>query len=242
MRKSIFMSTLLLCAVAQASETNHWGYSGNHGPENWAQLSAENSQCAGQNQSPVNLTGFIEADLTPIAFNYKVGGNELINNGHTVQLNIASGNTIVVDNTTFNLLQMHFHAPSENHINGESFPLEAHLVHADSKGNLAVVALMFKAGESNANLQAILPNIPTHAGEKVALATAFNVEPLLPSDRDHYRFNGSLTTPPCSEGVRWLVLKQAVTVSSEQLKAFTAALHEPNNRPIQPINARQILQ
>jgi len=188
------------------------------------------------------LTGFIESELTPINFNYQVGGNELVNNGHTVQLNVAAGSSITVDNTQFNLLQIHFHAPSENQINGESFPLEAHFVHADAKGNLAVVALMFKEDGSNNGLQAIWQNLPSHAGDKLALSELFDVNKLLPSNKDHYRFNGSLTTPPCSEGVRWLVLKDSVTVSTAQLNAFRQVLHEANNRPIQPVNSRQILK
>ena len=238
---------LLLCSLfaatsAFAGSSAHWGYSGEQGPENWAKLSADYSACAGKNQSPINLTGFIEADLKPIEFQYKPGGQQILNNGHTVQVNYAKGSSIVIDGDTFNLLQFHFHAPSENHINGKSFPLEAHLVHADKDGNLAVVAIMFEPGDANSTLAKAWQQMPKHAGDKQDLKVTLNADDLLPADRDYYRFNGSLTTPPCSEGVRWLVMKQPVKVSKQQIEAFEHVLHHPNNRPIQTANARPVLQ
>jgi len=225
-----------------ANEKAHWGYSGHQGPENWAQLSHDNLSCNGKNQSPINLTGFIEADLTPLTFNYKQGGEQVINNGHTVQVNYQKGSSLAIDGKSFNLLQFHFHAPSENHINGKSYPLEAHLVHADKQGDLAVVAVMFEQGESNDLLSKAWKTMPKHAGEQFSLPEKINVAKLLPKNRDYYRFNGSLTTPPCSEGVRWLVMKDPVTVSKTQLISFRGALHEANNRPIQATNARTVLQ
>ena len=156
MKKSI----LLACAMFASSNAfsaghgAHWGYSGEEAPENWAKLSADNFACSGKNQSPINLTGFIESELAPLAFNYSAGGHEIVNNGHTVQVNYQEGSSIKIDGTQFNLLQFHFHAPSENNINGHSYPLEAHLVHADKDGNLAVVAVMFKEGAENKGLAA----------------------------------------------------------------------------------------
>ncbi len=234
------------CAFATissyASQGSHWGYSGQEGPKNWAALSADNFACSGKNQSPINLSGFIEADLSPIQFNYKAGGQEILNNGHTVQVNYEKGSNINIDGVAFELLQFHFHAPSENHINGASYPLEAHLVHADENGNLAVVAIMFEQGADNEGLKAAWSNMPKHEGDKHKLSKAVSASDLLPSNRDHYQFNGSLTTPPCSEGVRWLVMKNPVVVSKEQIEAFSQVLHGPNNRPLQPVNARAILQ
>ncbi len=227
---------------AKQEGTTHWTYSGEEGPENWAKLAPEFGACAGKNQSPINLTNFIEANLKPIKFSYQVGGNEILNNGHTVQVNYAAGSSISVDDIQFDLKQFHFHAPSENHINGKSYTMEAHLVHADKDGNLVVVALMFKEGVENKVLAKIWPSIPKNAGEKNALPSPFAVAQLLPSNRDYYRFNGSLTTPPCTEGVRWLVIKQPVSASKEQVEAFSHVMHHSNNRPVQAVNARPVLQ
>ncbi|MFT7054232.1 MAG: carbonic anhydrase [Psychromonas sp.] len=243
MKKSILFSCLLISSAATfASADVHWGYSGEHGADHWAKLSPDNFACSASNQSPVNLTGFIEADLSPIKFNYKAGGSEILNNGHTVQINYQSGSTINIDGSEFALLQVHFHAPSENHIKGKSYPLEAHLVHADKAGNLAVVAVMYEQKEENLAFAAAWQQMPMHSGDKQQLNTLFNIDGILPGNRDYYRFNGSLTTPPCSEGVRWLVLKESVSVSAEQVKAFSSALSGPNNRPIQATNARVILK
>jgi carbonic anhydrase len=225
-----------------SEDKSHWGYSGHEGPDHWASLSADNFSCSGKNQSPINLSGFIESELTPIAFDYSNGGYEILNNGHTVQVNYKKGSSMTVDGTTFNLLQFHFHAPSENHINGHSYPLEVHLVHADNSGNLAVVAVMFKEGAANKGLTKAWAMMPKHAGDKHLLSAMVPVDDILPKERDYYRFNGSLTTPPCSEGVRWLVMKQEVTASAEQINAFKHVLHEPNNRPLQAVNARAILK
>lgn len=237
-----FVCALLVSGSAYSGDKSHWGYSGHEGPENWAKLSSDNFACSGKNQSPVNLSGFIEADLSPIRFNYKQGGHEILNNGHTVQVNYKKGSSIKVDGQTFDLLQFHFHAPSENHINGHSYPLEAHLVHADKKGNLAVVAVMFKQGAANKGLKKAWSNMPKHAGDKHKLSQTVAADDILPKSREHYRFNGSLTTPPCSEGVRWLVMKNSVTASKQQIAAFSQVLHEPNNRPLQAVNARIILK
>jgi len=173
---------------------------------------------------------------------YQAGGNEMLNNGHTIQVNYGAGSGITVDGVEFALKQFHFHAPSENHIDGISYPMEAHLVHADKDGHLAVIAVMFEEGAENAALAGIWPDMPANAGDSQALASAFDVSKLLPENRDYYRFNGSLTTPPCTEGVRWLVMKTPVSASKDQVEAFTHMLHHPNNRPVQPVNARVILK
>ncbi len=243
MKKTVItMCTLLGLSGGCATHNTHWGYSGDEGAKNWATLSAEYEPCSGKNQSPINLSGFIEADLSPISFNYEAGGYEILNNGHTVQLNYQKGSHITLDGINFELLQFHFHAPSENHINGHSYLLEAHLVHADKNGNLAVVAVMFKEGESNSGLAQAWNQMPQHIGIKHDLINVVSVDHILPENRDYYRFNGSLTTPPCSEGVRWLVMKNVMTASKQQIAAFSQVLHEPNNRPLQSINSRTILQ
>ena len=238
---STFMAILALAALVTSVQATEWDYSGDKGPANWAQLSAEFSMCNGSNQSPVDLTGLVDAQLAPISFNYHTGSSDIINNGHTVQVNAKAGNSIVVDGVSFELKQFHFHVPSENHINGKSYPMEAHLVHADKDNHLAVVAVMFEAGQPNALLDKVWQQAPDIGG-KASLTTDLPAVALLPSDRDYYRFNGSLTTPPCSEGVRWLVLKQPVTASNAQLKQLVHHIHHENNRPLQAVNARVILQ
>lgn len=243
MKKSILLACAMFASSsAFASGHAHWGYTGETGPDHWAKLSGDNFACTGKNQSPINLTGFIESELAPLVFNYSAGGTDIINNGHTVQINYQKGSAIKIDGTEFNLLQFHFHAPSENNINGYSFPLEAHLVHADKDGNLAVVAVMFKEGAENKGLAAAWEKLPMHEGDKHKFAEHIVASDILPANKEYYRFNGSLTTPPCSEGVRWFVMKDAVTASKEQIEAFKHTMHGPNNRPLQPLNARVILK
>ena len=243
MKKSVAMACMLLASTAAFSaEGTHWSYSGAGGPEEWAKLTPESGACAGKNQSPIDLTGFIKADLKPIKFAYQAGGNEILDNGHTIQVNYAQGSSITVDGIQFNLKQFHFHAPSENLIKGKSYPMEGHFVHADKDGNLAVVAVMFKEGAENKALNAIWSHMPKEEGEKNALATPFSAASLIPAAHAYYRFNGSLTTPPCSEGVRWMVMKTPVTVSKEQVEAFAHVMHHPNNRPVQAVNSRPVLE
>ena len=240
----IAVIVLVMSAAAHAGEGGaHWSYSGEDGPEHWGALDHAYSACAeGKNQSPIDLTGFIEADLRPIDFHYEAGGNQIVNNGHAIQVNFAPGSKIALDGHTFALKQVHFHAPSENHINGQSYPMEAHLVHADEAGNLAVVAVMFTEGSANPSLARAWSYMPGIEGGKQNLPSGVSAEGILPADRDYYRFNGSLTTPPCSEGVWWLVMKAPVTVSPDQLEKFVNVMRHPNNRPIQPPNARPVLK
>lgn len=220
-----------------------WSYTGETGPDRWSDLDAEYAMCGmGRNQSPIDLAGAVEADLTPLEFDYRSEAADIVNNGHTVQVNYAAGSILTVDGHAFELKQFHFHSPSENHIQDESFTLEAHLVHADMEGNLAVVAVMFEEDEPNPLLSELWQAIPAEVEAKNALPSGLSVEQMLPSDRDYYRFNGSLTTPPCSEGVWWLVLKEAATVSKAQVEQFSQTLGFANNRPIQPVNARPVLQ
>jgi carbonic anhydrase len=233
---------LLIFVTACAAKPARWTYAGDKGPERWARLTPEFSACQGKNQSPIDLTRFIEADLEPITFAYRAGGNVIVNTGHTVQVDYAAGSSISVDGIRFVLTQFHFHAPGEHRIDGRSYPMEAHLVHVDPSGNLAVVALMFEEGRENQALAALWRSMPEREGRRRALPASFDVNDLLPVTRDYYRVNGSLTTPPCTEGVRWLVLKTPVSVSSEQVAAFARVMKHPNNRPVQPVNARPVLR
>ena len=237
----ISLSGFVGAADEHTGHAAHWGYKGDAGPDRWTTLKPEFGACAGKNQSPIDVTGTIDAKLKPVRFSYMAGGHEVVNNGHTIQVNVEEGSHIVVDGIQFNLKQFHFHAPSENHISGKSYPLEAHLVHADKDGNLAVVAAVYNEDKANATIAAAWNQMPKAEG-KSTLPTKISASGLLPKNRDYYRYNGSLTTPPCTEGVRWIVMKKPMTVSKEQLKAFQEILGFSNNRPIQPANARPILE
>ena len=239
----LVLAFLSMSLVAQPPQhAPHWEYTGDDGPAHWSTLAPEFAACAGRNQSPIDLDNFIEAELPPIAFDYKAGGHDVVNNGHTIQVDYDAGSSISIDDDTFALKQFHFHAPSENHIDGKSFPIEAHFVHADAKGDLAVVAVMFEQGDNNPALDKLWARLPGKEGDTEALSPEIAAAELLPGNRDYYRYEGSLTTPPCSEGVRWLVLKHPVPVSAQQIDRLTKALGHPNNRPVQPVGARVVLQ
>ncbi|HEY9053066.1 MAG TPA: carbonic anhydrase family protein [Gammaproteobacteria bacterium] len=238
----VIISLVLTSGICQASGDIHWTYSGNEGPEHWGELSDKFTICStGKNQSPIDISGLIEADLQPISFSYSNASKDILNNGHTIQVNYNAGSEITVDGINFELKQFHFHAPSENLIDGKSYPLEAHLVHADKDGNLAVIGVMFIEGKENKVLAKAWAKMPKNANDKQTLI-GVAANDLLPKNHDYYRFNGSLTTPPCSEGVRWLVMKNAVTASKSQIETFTNVMHHANNRPVQATNARPVLK
>ena len=184
MKNKYFLAGMLLLSSSVFASVP-WEYSGESGPDSWAMLSPEYAACNGNNQSPINLTGFIEAELTPIMFNYNAGSSEIINNGHTVQINTVAGSSISIDGIQFDLKQFHFHAPSENLIEGKSYPLEAHLVHADTNGNLAVVAVMFTEGEASTVIENAWAQMPQVAGENIALTSAILPLDILPEHRNY---------------------------------------------------------
>lgn len=233
------MNKLLLamsvCAFYSAGAVaSEWGYEGSHGPAHWGGVS---ETCAkGQNQSPVDIEGAVPANLSALNVSYQGQVTALTNNGHTLQATIEGNNQLQVDGKTFTLKQFHFHTPSENLIKAHQYPLEAHFVNADEQGNLAVVAVMFDMGSENTSLQQLTESLPDK-GHTVGLAHPFAVDTLLPETTHYYRFNGSLTTPPCSEGVRWFVMQQPKALS-EQQQAVLMGMMGKNNRPIQPRNAR----
>jgi carbonic anhydrase len=237
----LLLTSLAVAAGDHPGHGTHWGYQGDVGPDRWTSLKPEFGACEGRNQSPIDVSDPIEAEMEPVRYSYEAGGYEVVNNGHTVQINMKDGSSITVDGIRFNLKQFHFHSPSENHIGGKSFSLEAHLVHADKDGNLVVVAVMFDEGSANDTVKAAWLEMPKAEGKK-ALPVMASPSGLLPEERDYYRYSGSLTTPPCTEGVRWFVLKKPMTVSKEQVSAFRETLGFANNRPIQPAYARQILK
>ena len=227
-------------AQSAAHPAPHWSYAGKSGPTHWAELESEFSSCKlGKTQSPIDIHAAKASALAPIAFQYTPGAAEIVNNGHTVQVNLSGGGDIKLASGDYKLLQFHFHTPSEEAINGKHYPLVAHLVHKSASGELAVVAVLFKRGKENATLKRVFAELPAAAGEQHALEQNMDLTALLPTNHAYYGFMGSLTTPPCSEGVHWQVLKQPVEVSARQLAAFKK-LYAMNARPIQPLNGRSI--
>lgn len=226
-----------------ASHEIHWTYEGKEGPKNWGKLKPEFATCdTGRNQSPINIDGAVDAPLSPLKIRAYSPANDIVNNGHTVQANFKLGNSLVLDDTTFKMIQVHFHSPSENTINGASYPLEAHFVHADTDGNLAVIGVMFKVGKANIGLTKLWEQLPSTVGKPTKLKSRVLASQMMPTNRDYYRFSGSLTTPPCSEGVRWLLMKTPITASKDQISAFEKAIHHRNNRPVQALNGRIIVE
>ena len=237
----------LLClpyaAMAQEHPAHEWGYSGSEGPAHWGELTSEFAVCkTGQRQAPINIVGAQSADLPAIQFEYKPSALHIINNGHTIEVNYAPGSFIKVGDKRYELKQFHFHHPSEQTINGKHFPMELHLVHADADGNVAVVAVMLEEGSTNSLLHTLWGLAPKTAGpEKTDDNLQINAADLLPATRSYFTYAGSLTTPPCTEGVNWFVLEAPETISKKQVAAF-AKIYPYDERPTQPLNGRTVLE
>jgi carbonic anhydrase len=189
----------------------------------------------------VNLTDFVEAELAPIEIDYTSEATEIVNNGHTIQVRFAPGSRIRVSGRQFQLEEVHFRTPSEHLIDGKSFAMEAQLMHRDAEGNQAVIALLYDEGAANRAIGRLWAKLPEEPGDRLPVTAGLKAEDLLPNDRDYYRYNGSLTTPPCSEGVWWLVLKQPLSASRWQVATYAELMHH-NSRRAQPLNARPVLK
>lgn len=229
----------------------HWGYSGENGPEKWAKLSPAYALCdEGKNQSPINIVRTNEREgmrwkLDYKSTSFKIAHNEhmdnIIDNGHTIQITVDSGSTFTFGDKIYFLKQCHFHTPSEHTLDGERMPMEMHFVHQASDGSLAVVGVLFKEGNVvNENFAIIIRNLPDKKGE-IKHFTDANLELKLhvPEDNFAYHYVGSLTTPPCSENVQWLVLRDMIPLTAGQLEAFSSRIG-PNNRPTQQLNGRSV--
>ncbi len=230
---------LLFSAGAQAQA--HWGYEGAEGPEHWGSLDPGFAACSdGREQSPIDLTGAEPGALSEIAFDYAPSPISILNNGHTIQVDYQPGSAIVLDGTRYGLVQFHFHHRSEHTVDGADFPLEMHLVHASADGALAVVGVFLEEGEANEALAPVWRGLPAEPGPAAIIEGSLDANALLPERRTTWRYAGSLTTPPCTEGVSWLVMTDPVTASSEQIEAFRT-LFPVNNRPVQPLNGRRLV-
>jgi carbonic anhydrase len=226
---------------ALAAEGPHWAYTGHGGPKEWGSMDAAFASCQlGQLQSPIDIRGAKPADLPAIKFDYKPSPLKIIDNGHTIQVNYAPGSSIDVGGARYELVQFHFHHPSEEKIDGKAHAMVAHLVHKNAEGKLAVVAVLLDAGGASQLIDTVWKNIPHEKGKEATVAnSSIDVATLLPDKRDYYTFQGSLTTPPCSEGVTWFVLKAPVKIAESEVAAF-AKLYPLNARPVQPLNGRKI--
>ncbi len=220
----------------------HWSHaSGEEGPENWKNLCDDFLPCGGSAQSPINIItdSLISAeDLFPLSLKYGTTSVDIINNGHTVQFNTTGDNSINVEGKEYKLLQFHYHALSEHTVNGDHYPLEVHFVHKHSDSDLLVMGILFKEGESNPLFAKYLENFPKEKGTFTA-EDQIELMEVIPSNLSYYHYNGSLTTPPCSEIVTWYVLQTPLEASKEQIDTFSSILND-NYRPTMPLNGRTI--
>ncbi|MBK5344664.1 carbonic anhydrase family protein [Pseudomonas sp. TH49] len=240
----LMLSSLYIPIFSVNASEGHWTYNGEHGPDHWGALG--NSLCAsGTQQSPINieinqvlLHKIISSNL---ALHYGKTALKLQNNGHTIQANVGEGEKINFQGTEYQLMQFHFHTPSEHQINHLSFPMEMHLVHQDQNGQLLVVGLMIKEGNKNIELASLWSNLPRKDSEEITLSAeaAPDLNKLIPLESHHLYYKGSLTTPPCTEGVQWVLFEQPIEMSKSQIKKFRE-LFSQNHRPAQPINEREV--
>jgi carbonic anhydrase len=242
-RTAFVTTTLVLTAwSAQAADAApHWAYTGHHGgPKQWAELDSKFEACAkGTRQSPINIRGAVKSDLPALDFAYGSSEPTIVNNGHTIQVNLAAGQSLKVGDKTYELLQFHFHTPSEEQVAGKHSAMVAHFVHRNAAGELGVVGVLIQPGKSNAAYAPIFAHLP-RAGEKITVDDLkLDLPAMLPAEKGYYAFEGSLTTPPCSEGVNWMVLKKPITLGVDQIKAFRR-IYNANARPLQATNDRVI--
>jgi carbonic anhydrase len=235
------LSGLSAHAESTGHAAPHWGYEGEGAPESWGDLSGANKVCSmGMEQTPIDLVGATRASISPVDVGFAAAQATVVYNGHTIQVNVAGGGS-VIEGTRYDLLQFHFHHPSEHLLAGRSFDLECHFVHKSASGALAVIGVFMRPGLENAALAPVWQAMPATAGGEAPLGTAFDPSGLLPVDRGFFRYMGSLTTPPCSEGLTWTVFKAPVDVSTSQIQQF-ASLFPMNARPIQPRHRRFLLE
>ncbi len=237
--KFLFKTLSIFCVVSFASEKAHWSYEGEHGPTHWGKFDGATLCEEGKEQSPVDLKWKKPASKRKVNFQYQSKLNfKTLDNGHTIQANFPSGNFVQIDGQKFELVQLHFHAHSEHSLSKKYFPLEMHLVHKNADGKLAVVGVLFEEGKENPELNKIWASIPEKKNEEKEANEQIVLLELIPKVHTHYHYMGSLTTPPCSEGVNWNVLNTPISISSSQLAMFTKR-YANNYRPIQTPNFRK---
>lgn len=226
--------------AASTEAAPHWGYEGEGAPEHWGSLATDYASCGtGQEQSPINLAGATPADLDDVDFAYVPSAGEVLNNGHTLQFSPAATQRVTLGGESLELAQLHMHAPSEHEIDGKQLAGEIHFVHSAADGSLTVLGVLLEQGEENALVQYLLDNAPATIDEAATTTADIDIASALPSNREYITYSGSLTTPPCTENVRWIVMTQPVHASAQQLAEF-AALIGPNARPVQELGEREL--
>jgi carbonic anhydrase len=234
----LLLPALFLHASSDNDGKPHWEYEGHNGPERWGEMYPDWAIASkGKEQSPIDLAFAASSNLPEITFDYKASPLEVVNNGHTIQVNYKPGSTIKVGDETFELLQFHFHSPSEHTVENSFYGMEVHFVHKNKNGELGVIGVFLAHGKANKTLQKILDNAPLEPGKNEVNGVTIDANDFLPSDKRYYAYSGSLTTPPCSEGVRWHVMRDPINVSEEQINKFREIVGE-NARPTQPLNQR----
>lgn len=220
----------------------HWTYEGEEGPEHWSAMGGDNLVCGtGQRQSPVDIAGKTPQKKTGIQYAYQSSTGTIQNNGHTVVITPQDGGGVVIDNTLYRLKQFHFHSPSEHAINGQKTALETHFVHQNDDGDYLVIGIMSDIGAADPMLASLWTYLPSDVGKAMPLSDILiNAQDLMPGTDDFYVYAGSLTTPPCTEGVTWMVFSSPLSVSAEQADAFSR-LVGPNSRPLQARHDRDFL-
>ncbi|MET0349483.1 MAG: carbonic anhydrase family protein [Rhizobacter sp.] len=226
--------------AAAGPRSTAWSYEGDTGPDHWSRLRPEYAQCGkGTRQSPIDIRDGIGVVLDPIGFEYQSTSFAVIDTGRTVQVNLGTGNSIEVMGRKYQLDRVEFRRPAEERINGRVFDMGAHLIHKDAEGRIAVVAVLLDRGAEQPVIQTVWNNLPLERGEELPARTGIDLSALLPSDRRYYTYMGSMTTPPCKEGVLWMVMKSPVAISSDQLAIFSR-LYPMNARPVQEASGRLI--
>lgn len=218
----------------------HWSYGGAANPTQWGRLGHDFALCeVGRDQSPIDIDDAVDGTPANIEFNYAPTPLVVVNNGHTVQVNYEAGSTVNISGEEYELLQMHFHTPSEHTVSGKAAAMELHLVHRNQEGQLGVIGVMMEQGDAHPVIEEIWQRIPEEEGINAVKGATINAADLLPNGVTYFSYAGSLTTPPCSEQVKWHVLAQTIQVSEEQIAAFES-LYQMNARPVQPTNGRII--
>lgn len=235
---------VIAAMVSSAQSPAHWDYYGRTGPLGWGKLDPAYRLCSqGKEQSPIDIRGAkLNKGLKPIEFHYMAASVELENTGNTVVVHVKPGSYLVADGVRYELQDLDFHHPSEEAVNGKLTDMDVHLNHKSADGKLAVVAVRLSEdrGDPNATLAALWQHLPVEAGKTEKDPDMINPRGLLPAERGYWTYMGSLTTPPCTEGVRWFVLEQPVSISRAQLRGFEALGYRINSRPLQERNGRQI--
>ena len=261
---SFFICSIAVLAVTSCSGTKtaleghgeghdvHWGYEEDDGPDRWATMNSDWILCAeGRRQSPVDLVNTSGIDLgkaeihTPngeaVEVLNQMGVISELDNGHTIQINAKTGETMTIGGHTYALVQLHFHAPSEHTVAGEHFPMEAHFVHQAEDGKLAVVGVFIEEGKANPGIAPFWTHLSKGPGAETTVRVPFDfAKHIFPRKINGiYHYSGSLTTPPCTEGVNWFISRETIQLSKEQIRAFTA-IYDHNNRPVQALNERTL--